>query len=119
MDAEEIANLQLTDFNSTIFVQVNSLLVLTILFTFLPLSLRFLYLDYLAYLSLGPGGTPASLQGFLKVKALGLFALRDPYQPRYCAAAAQHGKGYLNLTAGRLRRRDGARPVVKGIAPQR
>src|ERR1700761_4619081 len=49
--------------------------------TLLPLLLR-LYIDYLNYIALGPGGTPSTPVGFVKVKILGLFAVRNPYKPR-------------------------------------
>ncbi|KAK5167994.1 uncharacterized protein LTR77_006561 [Saxophila tyrrhenica] len=114
MENGKMADMALDLPTPSTFTQISPVLTFTILLTFLPLSLR-LYLDYLAYLALGPGGTPASLQGFLKVKLLGLFALRDPYSPR---DRTQHG-GYLHIGSKGLRKRRGPRPVVKGIAPQR
>ncbi len=100
---------------TTPFLQIKLFFILTAIATVLPLTLQ-LYLDYLAYLALGPGGTPASLPGFLRIKALGLFALSDPYKPRIHASTGDCGSGYLQHP---LQRRAGRRPIVRGIAPQR
>ena len=121
MDTIEPPALDFTTPNVASFKQTNTILTFTILLTFLPITLR-LYLDYLSYLSLGPGGTPATLQGFLKVKALGLFALRNPYEPRRCVVGDEPNPadcGYLRPRPEGLQRRKGERPEVKGIAPQR
>jgi hypothetical protein len=96
-------------------VQLKLFFLLTAIATVLPLTLK-LYLEYLAYLALGPGGTPASLDGFLRVKLLGLFAVRDPYKPRPVTGAVDRGSGYLRAS---LPVRSGPRPEVRGIAPQR
>jgi hypothetical protein len=74
-----------------------------------------IYLDYRAFLALGPGGTPADFFGYLRVKFLSLFALRDTCQPAPMSAVLFPQTGYLS----KLPWRDGQRPVVKGIAPQR
>ena len=80
----------------------------------LPFFLAF-HLRYLAYLSLGPGGTPSTFLGFLKIQALGLFTVSDPYHVDKTLAVLQTSTGYLhNLPA-----RSGTPPEVRGIAPQR
>jgi len=77
--------------------------------------------DYRAFLSLGPGGTPSTFAGYLKITYLRLFALSDPFtpptilDPRNILPAA----GHLESSPARLARRDGPRPRVEGIAPQR
>ncbi|KAK3720386.1 hypothetical protein LTR37_003797 [Vermiconidia calcicola] len=76
----------------------------------LPLTLRF-YNCYLAYLALGPGGTPATVPGFVKVSLLGLFAIQNPYK----STSLHHTGGHLK----HLPQRQGRRPQVKGIAPHR
>ncbi|KAK8090106.1 hypothetical protein PG997_005067 [Apiospora hydei] len=37
--------------------------------------------DYYNYLKLGPGGTPATVQGYLRINWFKLWALRDPLEP--------------------------------------
>ncbi|KAK3696554.1 hypothetical protein LTR37_017896 [Vermiconidia calcicola] len=76
----------------------------------LPLTLRF-YNCYLAYLALGPGGTPPTVPGFMKVSVLGLFAIQNPYDSSRLNRAGGHLK--------HLPQRRGRRPQVKGIAPHR
>lgn len=71
--------------------------------------------DYRAFLALGPGGTPATPQGYLRIKFLSLFALRDPYSPLN-PPTAHSLRGKL---AASLPPRTGPRPIVKGIAPHR
>jgi len=75
----------------------------------------FTYHDYLAFLALGPGGTPSDFYGYLRIKFLSLFALKDPFSPAASAILVFPETGYL---AG-LPKRAGVRPVVKGIAPHR
>jgi Family of unknown function (DUF5519) len=71
--------------------------------------------DYAIFLSLGPGGTPSTPQGYLRIKFLSLFALKDPYSPTLLAVAP--------VLQGRLPAplppRRGPRPQVAGIAPHR
>lgn len=71
--------------------------------------------DYEAFIDLGPGGTPQTVYGYLKVKCLGLFALRN----RFLAAPIPNDfitkQGYLQS----LPPRDRPRPVTRGIAPHR
>ena len=71
--------------------------------------------DYHDFLALGPGGTPSTFAGYLRVSYLRLFALRDPFQPPSLAQACNPLKSYLR----NLPQRSGPRPEVAGIAPQR
>jgi hypothetical protein len=71
--------------------------------------------DYRAFLSLGPGGTPSTPQGYLRIKFLSLFALKDPYTPSYLPSTPSL-RGRLCTP---LPQRAGPRPVVAGIAPHR
>lgn len=77
--------------------------------------------DFKAFLSLGPGGTPSTFTGYLKISCLRLCAISDPFSPPYIKDLTglypQHGL----LAASRkcLPARQGPRPQVCGIAPQR
>ncbi|KAK0911044.1 hypothetical protein LTR91_014556 [Friedmanniomyces endolithicus] len=82
----------------------------------LPLA-RHLRDEYLSFVALGPGGTPTTLAGFVRVKVLSLFALRDPYVPAsHIPKRFQGSRGYL---VNGLPERRRPRPVTKGIAPHR
>lgn len=81
----------------------------------LTLTAFYIYHDYRAFLSLGPGGTPSTPLGYLKVKTLGLISLRDPLRPLPVPSHFRPQKGYLDS----LPTRSGSRPLVAGIAPQR
>jgi len=71
--------------------------------------------DYQSFLSLGPGGTPSTPAGYLRIKFLGLFALSDPYKPIPVPTHFKQQVGYLS----KIRARQGERPLVRGIAPHR
>lgn len=71
--------------------------------------------DYRLFLSLGPGGTPSTIAGYLRIKFLELFALSDPYQSPPLPIHFQPQSGYLS----EIRTRPGERPHVRGIAPHR
>lgn len=71
--------------------------------------------DYHAFLSLGPGGTPATPFGYMKIKLLSLVCLRDPLRPIPIPPHFRPQKGYLSSLPARA----GKRPLIKGIAPQR
>lgn len=91
-----------------------ALLPLLILILLLPSS-YYVYRDYQAFLSLGPGGTPATIHGYLRVKFLSLFKLKDPYKPPAVPQTTRPQTGYLTS----LPKRGGQRPAVEGIAPHR
>lgn len=86
-----------------------------LLITVLLPAYRFVLKDYHAFLALGPGGTPKTFLGYLRVSYLRLFALSDPFQPPSLADPVFPVKGYLS----HLSKRSGPRPTVAGIAPQR
>ena len=71
--------------------------------------------DYHNFLALGPGGTPSTFAGYLRVSYLRLFALKDPFQPPSLAKAFYPTISYLQS----LPQRSSPRPNVAGIAPQR
>lgn len=73
--------------------------------------------DYNAFLKLGPGGTPSTPLGYLKIKLLSVICLRDPRRPILIPPHFRPQTGYFN--AGPLAVRSGAAPIVRGIAPQR
>jgi hypothetical protein len=93
--------------------------ILTTLLTILlsPLVLFYVHTDYKAFLRLGPGGTPATPLGYLKIKLLSLFCLRDPLRPMSIPPHFRPQTGYFTATT--LPTRKGVRPLVRGIAPQR
>ncbi|KAM0564168.1 hypothetical protein ACHAPJ_000377 [Fusarium lateritium] len=73
--------------------------------------------DYQNFLNLGPGGTPSTFSGYLRISWFRLLSLSDPF-------AAPTPDPTRLPTSGILRRqslpyRPGPRPVVAGIAPQR
>lgn len=75
--------------------------------------------DYEAFLSLGPGGTPSTFTGYLKIAFLRTFALKDPYTPAPIPATICPTTGYFRSNSTLIPTRSGPRPTVKGIAPQR
>nr|POE56867.1 hypothetical protein CFP56_70119 [Quercus suber] len=80
----------------------------------LPVMLQ-IYHEYLAFVALGPGGTPTTVRGFVRIKLLGLFALRDPCQ---VMVMPKHLRGVSGFLAN-LSDRKGPRPATRGIAPHR
>lgn len=80
--------------------------------------IMYIHNDYHNFLRLGPGGTPSSLKGYLIIAFWRPWTLNNPFQL---------GDGHLGGSApssGRFSKeslpyRDGARPRVVGIAPQR
>lgn len=75
--------------------------------------------DYKAFLSLGPGGTPSTFPGYLKVTYLRMFALKDPYTPPPVLGTICPSTGRFQSSSSVLPPRSGPRPQVAGIAPQR
>ena len=76
---------------------------------------RYIERDYKVFLSLGPGGTPYSFRGYTKLSILSLFRLRDPYVVPVLPAKLRPANGFLK----NLKPRQGPRPRLLGIAPQR
>jgi hypothetical protein len=79
------------------------------------ITLLYIHNDYKAFLALGPGGTPSTPLGYLKIKLLSLICLRDPLRPIPVPPHFRPSRGYLSS----LPTRSGQRPVIRGIAPQR
>jgi len=75
--------------------------------------------DYENFLSLGPGGTPSTFFGYLKITCLRLFALSDPYTPDSSPKPIYPLVGYYQGAQPWLPKRSGPRPKIVGIAPQR
>ncbi|KAL2845703.1 hypothetical protein BJY01DRAFT_177872 [Aspergillus pseudoustus] len=73
--------------------------------------------DYHAFLALGPGGTPSTPAGYLRICILRLVSLRNPLEPPSVPPTLNPKHGFLSRTT--LPLRPGARPTVVGIAPQR
>lgn len=97
------------------FPKLAYLLYSSILLSLLFPAYRIILKDYSAFLALGPGGTPSTFVGYLRVTYLRLFTLRDPFQPPSLAQPMYPQWGYLR----NLLRRSGPRPAVAGIAPHR
>lgn len=81
--------------------------------TAILLSALHLHLDYISFKALGPGGTPSTVNGFMKVKLLSLVALRNPFEVH--EIPDEHAPHYLTVLPPRT---DG-RPITRGIAPHR
>ncbi|KAH6724972.1 hypothetical protein BKA61DRAFT_40906 [Leptodontidium sp. MPI-SDFR-AT-0119] len=76
--------------------------------------------DYVNFLNLGPGGTPSTFIGYLKITYLRLFALSDPYTPVTISSEnINPATGYYEQAQSWLPKRTGPRPKIAGIAPQR
>lgn len=86
-----------------------------LLITILLPAYRFVLKDYHAFLALGPGGTPKTFLGYLRVSYLRLFAISDPFRPPSLAETVYPTNGYLR----QLPQRSGLRPTTAGIAPHR
>ena len=78
-----------------------------------------IYNDYANFILLGPGGTPPTFFGYLKITYLRLFALSDPYTPATFSEQIYSTRGYHQRAHGWLPKRIGSRPKIAGIAPQR
>jgi hypothetical protein len=78
-----------------------------------------IYNDYENFLNLGPGGTPSTFLGYLKIAYLRLFALSDPYTPATFSEKIYPVAGYYQRAHTWLPERTGPRPKIAGIAPQR
>ncbi|KAI9800767.1 MAG: hypothetical protein M1833_003184 [Piccolia ochrophora] len=77
------------------------------------------YRDYHAFLRLGPGGTPSTFPGYLRICFLRLFAHRNPYDPSSVPLILRPERGHLYAKRANIPRRSGHRPEVTGIAPHR
>lgn len=75
--------------------------------------------DYENFIALGPGGTPSTFLGYLKITYLRLFALSDPYKPATFTEQIYPQSGYYQRAQCWLPTRTGPRPKIAGIAPQR
>ena len=94
---------------------LNYLIYSTLVISILLPVYRFVLRDYHDFLSLGPGGTPSTFAGYLRVSCLRLFTIKDPFTPPCATASTLPRDGYLL----RLPFRPGSRPTVAGIAPHR
>lgn len=102
--------------NPTSSSKLSYLLYPGLLITILLLpAYRFVLKDYHAFLALGPGGTPKTFLGYLRVSYLRLFTISDPFRPPSLAETVFPTNGYLR----QLPQRSGPRPTVAGIAPHR
>lgn len=75
-------------------------------------AIIYLYCDFQEFLALGPGGTPSTVPGYLRVKLLGLLAISEPYKSD--SGSSESSRGLLRSLPDR-----GYRPVTRGIAPHR
>ena len=91
--------------------KLNYLLYPGLLITILLPAYRFVLKDYHAFLALGPGGTPKTFPGYLRVSYLRLFTISDPFRPPSFAGTLFPVDGYLR----QLPQRSGPRPTVRTI----
>lgn len=77
----------------------------------------FIQNDYQNYLNLGPGGTPATFQGYLRISWLRLWTIRDPFVAPLPSPSDVPSRGVLAQQG--LPYRIGPKPQVAGIAPHR
>ena len=103
-----------------IFNRLHSCDVFVLLLAFLAATLfasfgQRIYRDYQAFRSLGPGGTPSTFRGYLRVSRLRLYALKNPRDPPENNSGTTNCSSYLL----RLPHRFYSRPKVDGIAPHR
>lgn len=89
---------------------LHTILFLLAISAALPILLYF-YHEYLAFKSLGPGGTPQNIVGFLRVFILGFAKVSNPYELPVAPTCGGH---LQNLPP-----RTGPRPETRGIAPHR
>lgn len=101
--------------SSPISPNFNYLIYSTLLVSILLPAYRFVIKDYHDFLSLGPGGTPSTFAGYLRVSCLRLFTIKDPLTPPCVTPTTLPTDGYLL----HLPFRPGPRPAVAGIAPHR
>lgn len=78
-----------------------------------------IYNDFQNFLLLGPGGTPSTVAGYLKITYLRLFALSDPYSPCTALTRTFPHVGLHQRASSWLPLRSGPRPKIAGIAPHR
>ncbi|KAL3962107.1 hypothetical protein ACCO45_003630 [Purpureocillium lilacinum] len=88
--------------------------VVQVLVSVVPLLLA-IHNDYQNFINLGPGGTPSTFQGYIRITWLRLWALRDPFSAPTPDPSVVPGQGILSRQ--RLPYRAGPRPLVAGIAP--
>ncbi|OXV06714.1 hypothetical protein Egran_05519, partial [Elaphomyces granulatus] len=93
----------------------NSLLALILILLSTLHAIKHIRRDYHAFLALGPGGTPSTPRGYLRICLLRLFILRNPLEPPLVPQLLHPQLGIMK----ELPKRIGPRPRVAGIAPQR
>lgn len=92
---------------------LNTFTILVALAAILTFALH-LHLGHLSFKALGPGGTPPTISGFLRVKLLALLSVRDPTRPRLIPNGDARTGHLVDLP-----KRASERPVIRGIAPHR
>jgi len=92
----------------------------------LATAVLFIHNDYQNFIKLGPGGTPSTFGGYIRINWLKLWTLSDPFDPLPLPSesSVEPSRGILARrreegTAAPLPYRCGPRPQVVGIAPQR
>ena len=115
LDGPSIA---LTIFGLIAAIQFFKPSVTCIIVTLLPLP-WIIYNDFQNFLLLGPGGTPPTFAGYLRITYLRLFALPDPYTIGRPSHGIYPSVGLHKGSATWLPFRQGLRPTVAGIAPHR
>lgn len=110
--------LGLTILSIIIAVQVLQPSITCTLIAFLPLP-WIIHNDFQNFLLLGPGGTPSTFVGYLKITYLRLFALSDTYTLGTISGKVYPDVGLYRRASSWLPQRSGPRPKIAGIAPHR
>ena len=76
---------------------------------------RYIQQDYRKFLAMGPGGTPYCFRGYAQLSLLSFFKVRNPYIAPETPSRLRPKTGFLKG----LQPRQGCRPKLVGIAPQR
>lgn len=108
---------QSTIFDFPLSSQFAVLTLSSVLVVFLSWFIRRVRAGYREFVALGPGGTPSTFSGYLRVSVLRVFALKNPLSPPRIPADLRPQNGILKKDV--LPTRQGSRPKIVGIAPQR
>lgn len=99
-----------------VLMHFSTVYIAEIMIALVPIVL-FIHHDYQNYLNLGPGGTPATFSGYMRISWLRLWTLRDPFVAPLASPSDVPSRGVL--AQHKLPYRIGPKPQVAGIAPHR
>lgn len=99
-----------------VLIHFSAIYIAELVVALIPIVL-FIQHDYQNYLNLGPGGTPSTFRGYMRISWLHLWALRDPFTAPRASPSDLPPRGVL--AQHKLPYRIGPKPKVAGIAPHR